>query len=1101
MINNTIGANSELLARLGEPSRAFLTPSGPGIPGATACAIIVWQKPPPEMGRQDSYRRESIFGILICFFFSGAAGLIYQVAWSKAVGLIFGHTAYAIATVLAVFMAGLASGSSFFGRWGKTRTEPISLYSWIEFLAGATGALSLAGLAGVRFLYTAAYPHMSNMPALLLGLRFFGAVAVLFIPTFLMGGTLPILVQGVTRYRVELGSRASQLYWVNTLGALAGTLISGFVLLPALGLSLTVSFAVALNVIAGLIASRVSKEPYTAREARGSPHLQDFATKSPPQATPHFLLMLFAVVGSTAFAYEIAWTRLLAVEISSSTYAFTLILATFLAGTVIGSAVFQRLIANRRRVTINMFSRAQTWIGIAALISLVLFHWIPSVIPPLLRATHQTFGGLVLAQAVTSGLTLLPMATIFGFNFPVVLVLLDGAMGGSAGRAMVVGRAYAANTLGAIAGSLVTGFVLVPWLGSFRVIAITAAVNILLAIALDWPSPPLRIRSLAVNFSCSMMAILVGLSSFFNNGSLLSLSAALYGNSFQAHLTLEEIAATNDLVFSTEGVNDSIAVIRSDNYVALRINGKVDASTGDARTQLLLGHLGAGFHPAPRRVLIVGFGSGMTVSAVARYPDVETIDCVEIEPAVLRAAPYLESLNRGVLSDSRVRVIFDDARNFLLTSPDKYDLIISEPSNPWIAGVATLFTDEFYAAVRRRLAPGGIFVQWVQAYALAPDDLRMIVATLVAHFPEVTLWRAAEPDLLLLGRTDAEAFQFARLHALWQDTTLRKDFESMDVHQPEGLVAYHLLDDVAVRKLGEGSVLNTDGRTLLEYHAPQTLLTHGLAEANLEVITQLRTGPLPTNLKKSEVPRSLEAGVETALDLNDAANAQRFLSALKSQPESLLGNIAIGRLALMEGRVTDAKSAFEAALRFDPGSVEAMHWLAVAENRNGQTTDARALVDKILELHPDNLVALTDEMEFAADRKDYRIALLAQLSRMKILSDPPSSEYCRLGAIWIKLSNLAEAEPALVRGISKDPYSYACNLELGELYREMRRLSLARDYFEKVIRLYPDSDVTIYKSLAGVYVSLGDTESAQSTLRKGRRVFPEDSDLQKASPN
>jgi tetratricopeptide (TPR) repeat protein len=377
----------------------------------------------------------------------------------------------------------------------------------------------------------------------------------------------------------------------------------------------------------------------------------------------------------------------------------------------------------------------------------------------------------------------------------------------------------------------------------------------------------------------------------------------------------------------------------------------------------------------------------------------------------------------------------------------------------------------------------------------------MIVATLEPHFPEVTLWRAAAPDLLLLGRTDPEAFQFARLHTLWQDTTLRKDFESMDVHQPEGLLAYHLLDDVAVRKLGEGSALNTDDRTLLEYHAPQTLLTRGLAEDNLEVITQLRTGPLPTNLDKSEVARSLEAGVETALDLNDAPNARRFLSALKAQPESVPGNIARGRLALMEGNLTDARTAFEAALRLDPGSAEAMHWLAVAENRNGQTTDARALVDKILERHPDNLVALTDEMEFAADRKDYRIALLAQLSRMKILSDPPASEYCRLGAIWIKLSNLAEAEPALLRGISKDPYSYACNLELGELYREMRRLSLARDYFEKVIRLYPDSDVTIYKSLAGIYLSLGDTDSGQSTLRKGRRVFPDDGDLRKAIPD
>jgi spermidine synthase len=1053
------------------------------------------------MGRKRSHRRESIFGILICFFFSGAAGLIYQVAWSKALGLIFGHTAYAIATVLAVFMAGLASGSAFFGRWSKTQAEPISLYSKIEFLAGAAGALSLAGLAGVRVLYTVAYPHINDMQTLLLALRFFGAATVLFIPTFLMGGTLPILVHGVTRYRVELGRRVSQLYWVNTLGAFAGTLISGFVLLPALGLRLTVAFAVALNVIAGLIALRIPKAAYTARGARELSDLQDSVGKLPPRATAQFLFIVFAVVGSTAFAYEIAWTRLLAIEISSSTYAFTLILATFLAGTVIGSAAFQRLIANRRPVAISMFSRAQAWIGIAALISLVLFNWIPSVVPPLLRATHQTFGGLVLAQAVTSGLTLLPMAIIFGFNFPVVLVLLDATLGGSSGRAMVVGGAYAANTLGAIAGSLVTGFVLIPWLGSFRIIATTAAVNILLAFALDWSSPPLRIRSLTMNFSCFAMAIVIGFSPFFHDQSRLSLSAALYGNSFQGHLTLDEIAATDDLVFSTEGVNGSIAVIRSENYVALRINGKVDASTGDARTQLLLGHLGAGFHAAPRRVLIVGFGSGMTASAVARYPDVETIDCVEIEPAVIRAAPYLESLNRGVLSDRRMRVIFDDARNFLLTSRDKYDLIISEPSNPWIAGIASLFTDEFYAAVRQRLAPGGIFVQWVQAYALAPDDLRMIVATLVPHFPEVTLWRAAEPDLLLLGRTDARAFEFARLHALWQDTTLRKDFESIDVHQPGGLVAYYLLGDAGVRKLGEGRVRNTDDRTQLEYRAPKTLLTRGLAEENREVIAQLRTGPLPTNLDKSEVQQSLEAGVDTALDLNDVPNAQRFLSAWKSQPESVPGNIALGRLALTEGNIKDAERAFETALKLDAGSVEAMHWLAVAEKRNGQMIDARALVDKILEQHPDNLAALTDEMELAADRKDYRIALLAQLLRMKILSNPPASEYCRLGAIWVKLSNFAEAEHALMTGISKDPYSYACNLELGELYREMRRLPMAREYFEKVIRLYPDSDVTIYKSLAGVYLSLGDVSSSQSTLRRGHRVFPDDTELQKANPN
>src|SRR5437879_2715581 len=971
--------------------------------------------------RTKSLPRESFLLVLACFFFSGAAGLIYQVAWGKALGLIFGHTVYAIATVLAVFMAGLAAGSAYIGRWNEQRAESLAVYAWIEFMVAATGALSLAGLAGVRSLYVAAYPSVNGLQPLLLALRFFGTAVVLFIPTFLMGGTLPILVRGITRNSAELGMRVSQLYWVNTLGAVAGTLISGFVLVPALGLRSTVASAVGLNILAGLIALRIGKAPHNPGAAKGSPPLVTSAPADPQQFTFAFLLFLFAVVGSTAFAYEIAWTRLLAITISSSTYAFTIMLATFLAGTVIGSAFFQYFFASSGRVSIVTFSRTQTWIGIAALSSLVLFHWIPAVIPPLLRATHQTFSGLVLAQFVTSALTVLPVATIFGFNFPMVVVLLDSTARASSGKSATVGRAYAANTFGAILGSVITGFWLVPWLGSFRVVAAAAGVNLLLAAALGLRLSERRVLPLAMNLLCILIAFVVGSSSFLYNRPLLSLSAALYGNSYQGHLTLGEIAATNDLVFTADGVNDSIAVFRSDNYVALRINGKVDASTGDARTQLLLGHLGAAFEPAPRRVLIIGFGSGMTASAVARYPDIERIDCVEIEPAVIRAAPYLESLNRNVLSDPRVRVIFDDARNFLLTSREKYDLIISESSNPWIADIATLFTDEYYAAVHQRLAPGGKFVQWVQAYSLAPADLRMIIASLAPHFTEVTLWRAEEPDLLLLGRTDAARFQFGRLRSLWQNPALRKDFESIDVHQPEGLVAYYLLDDSAVRKLAAGSTLNTDDRTLLEYHAPQTVLPPVLSEENQELITQFRKGPLPTNLEPSEVQHALEGGSLTAVDLSDEANARNFVRALESQPESTPHYIAQGRFALMQGALTDAKSFLEAAIKRDPDSPEAMHWLAIAEHRSGEDTSAGLRVDEILKRHPRFLPALTDEMEFAVDRKDFRIALLAQLNRMAVMPDPPASEYCRLGAIWMKMSNLAEAEPVLLRGSLKNP--------------------------------------------------------------------------------
>lgn len=1041
---------------------------------------------------------ENRFGVLVCFFLSGTAGLIYQVAWGKALGLIFGHTVYAVCTVLAVFMAGLAAGSAYIGRWGERHARPVFLYARLEFLTAATGALSLAGLSGVRAIYEAAYPAISGSQSLLLELRFLGAAVVLFIPTFLMGGTFPVLVRGLTRRSAELGTRVSQLYWVNTLGAVAGTLFSGFLALPAFGLRVTIAFAAVLNAFAGIIALQIAK----VSPGRTSRSLAE--TPPPSSAEPNsanlssFLLLLFAAVGSTAFAYEVAWTRLLAITMGSSTYAFTLMLATFLAGMVMGSAFFERFFSQTKQPSLGTFSWTQTWTGIAAVCSLICFRWVPEIIPAVLRATNQTFAGLVLAQFLTSGFTLLPIAMVFGFSFPTVIALLGTSEGPGAGKSALVGKAYAANTVGAVAGSLITGFWLVPWLGSFRVVAAAAGVNVMLAVALELRSTRHQILPLATNFACLAIAFVVGTSSLFYNRALLSLSVVLYGNSYHGHLTLGEIAATNDVVFAEDGVNNSIVVTRSDGAVVLRVNGKVDASTGDARTQLLLGHLGAAFHPSPQ-VLIIGFGSGMTASAVARYPDVKRIDCVEIEPAVVRAAPYLQTLNRGVLNDPRLHVIFDDARNFLLTSRQKYDLIISEPSNPWIAGVATLFTDEYYAAVRQRLAPGGMFVQWVQSYSLAPADLHMIVATLVPHFADLTLWRGEGPDLLLLCRTETAPFQFRRLGSLWQNQAVREDFEALDVSQPEGLVAYYLLDDAAVRKLAEGGNLNTDDRTLLEYHAPQTMLRHELSTANQELIEELRQTTLPPSLELSETATVLEAGANTALDLNDLANARRFLNGLTSQPESAAREIAEGRYTLMQSEPAEAKVHFEAAAKLDGKSPEAMHWLAVAEHRDGEEVSARSHVDQILKSNPHSLQALTDEMEFAIDRKDFGVALLAQLNRMASMPDPPASEYCRLGAMWIQMRNFVEAEPVLLRGLLKDSYSYACHLELGELYGDTGRFPLARDHFELVVRCCPDYDPAIFRALADVYTALGDPRSAKAILKKGLRLFPAAAQLQ--NPN
>src|ERR1700693_3614129 len=266
-----------------------------------------------------SSRRENLFGILLCFFLSGAAGLVYQVAWGKALGLVFGHTVYAIATVLAVFMGGLALGSAYWGRSSERFANPVKLYGWMELAIAAGGALSLLGLAGVRWLYLHTYHVFAgSVPALLL-LRFAGSAIVLLLPTFLMGGTLPVLVQGVTRTSSELGRRVSRLYWVNTLGAVAGTLAAGFLLLPACGQRQTVGVAVLLNLLAGGIALALAKSVPAANAQVAEISKAGPRAPAPPLST--FLLASFALVGGTAIAYEIGWTRLLATYLGSSPYA------------------------------------------------------------------------------------------------------------------------------------------------------------------------------------------------------------------------------------------------------------------------------------------------------------------------------------------------------------------------------------------------------------------------------------------------------------------------------------------------------------------------------------------------------------------------------------------------------------------------------------------------------------------------------------------------------------------------------------------------------------------------------------------------------------
>ena len=1033
----------------------------------------------------------------MCFFLSGAAGLIYEIAWTKSLGLLFGHTVYASATVLAVFMAGLAAGSAWLGSNSEQTIRPIALYGWIELGVAATGTLSLAGLAGVRWLYYIVCPLLSRSAVSLLTLRFIGAVLVLIVPSFLMGGTLPILLRGLTPWgrmgSTQIGRRVSRLYWVNTLGAVAGTISAGFVLLPALGLRLSVMFAVLLNAAAGGIALRLSRRFQTIfsgpspNEDRSSTPTKlkiEFAKPFPIA----FLLAAFGLVGATAISYEIAWARLLATTLGSSTYAFTLMLAIFLLGIAAGSILYERWSA-RHTPSLATFARTQTFTVVAALLFLVFFRELPHVLPPILKITHGSFSGLVFGQFVVAALAMLPAATVFGFNFPAVVALIAEFPGEDDHPGQAAGSAYAANTCGAIIGAVCTGFFLVPWLGSFRVVAVAAAMNLFLGIALELWSTPRRNVAQLVNVTLIVCVVGVGWSSWFYDRALASFGTVLYWNFHDAALTLEEAANTEDVVFLKDGLNATISVSRRDSYLALKTNGKVDASSVDAITQILLGDLGAIFHEHPRQVLVIGFGGGMTASALSRFPEVERIDCIEIEPAVLRAAPYLEQLNRGVLRDARLRLILDDARNTLFTLHKQYDLIISEPSNPWIAGVATLFTDEFYAAARRRLAPGGMFVQWVQGYSLEPSDLQMILATIAPHFIDLTLWHSAGADFLILARTESVPLDFSRARTLWSQPQLQEDFLTLRLSRPESWPAYFSLGDAEVRALAAGGNRNTDDRTLLEYRAPRAMVGETRTAELMALVRRFQNGLLPVELRTSERRAALEAAAESSLDLHMERSAE-YAHALDAETPTASLEIVRGRQAIRENRIAEAITHFNRALVLEPQSVKAMHWLALAKHATPGDSEGDILLTRILQRDPKNQLALASRVEFARERRDWRASAQAQVEHVAAMKELPASELCMLGDLWARAGNLAAAEEALRAGLQREPYSYMCHRELGEIDRVKGRMSAAQENLEFVVRFYPEADSGTYLSLALVYRAQGHPDRAREILEKGRRIFP-----------
>ncbi len=777
----------------------------------------------------------------VLFFLSGAASLVYEVAWARSLGVIFGASHLAVTTVLAVYMGGQALGSALLGARADRTARPLRLYGQLELGIG----LSAVAFVGLMAVYPVLYVPLARVaeesPLYLTAVRTIFAVAATIVPTTLMGGTLPTLSRFFARREGGLARQLSFLYAFNTFGAVAGTLLAGFVLLPALGVTGSVLVAAAVSAGVGGVSILLQRReevvggPAECLVADGSPAVP--AEPGEAGGRPIALgvrLTLFGVglSGFCALGYEVLWTRMLTLVVGTSVYSFTVMLVAFLGGIALGSHACGLLLRRGRaadpRGGVVLFGVVQVLIGASALAVTVLMQGLPHAA----GRVHAMASGLALSSfggrlASSFGLALayvLAPAFLMGLAFPLAGAVWSSS-GGRAGAA--VGRLLTSNTLGAILGSVTTGFVLVYLFGIERSLQMLIILNVAGGAAIAVSAWGGRRAAAAVAVAGAAVLVARGVSEsrarawdqqYF----------ATYANTHDAPEAPEETRSRlrdTEVLYYHEGVDETVSVIRSrgDPLQTFIVNGRPEASNApmDMQVQRTLGHLPVLLNQHPRSVFVLGTGSGMTLGATSLHPEVERIVLAEIEPGVLGVARTFSRYNAGVLDDPRLHVVFNDGRNYLASTRQKFDVITADPIHPWSGGAAYLYTTEYFRTVAQHLAPGGVASQWLPLYELSTEDIRTVLRTFAGAFPHVMVWLTYY-DAALIGSNDPIVIDERALARRMSRPAIRDDLAAVHMETAQDLLSYFVMGDAGARAFALGGLVNTDDDLVLEFSAPRS---------------------------------------------------------------------------------------------------------------------------------------------------------------------------------------------------------------------------------------------------------------------------------------
>jgi len=1082
--------------------------------------------------------------ILALFFFSGAVGLIYEVVWNRMLTLVFGSTVFAVTTVLTAFMAGMAIGSYYLGRYIDRHKNPLKIYAYLEIGIGIYAIILPLILAGTDFIYVFLHRGLNANFYLFSIVRFILCFIVLVIPTTLMGGTLPVMSKALANRMNRIGWTVGALYSINTFGAVLGCFLAGFVLVHAIGVLLTTYLSAGLNVIIALIVLLIfvrknllifdtnrkdenleplnpplspfqkgenstlplkkDKNPTLPLEKGGR---GDFENKEKyediyediyneeqilPNNAGRIALIIFGISGFCALAYEVLWTRVLVLFLGSTGYAFATMLSAFLCGIAIGSILMARF-ADKRKDLLTTLGIVQIVIALSAILLIPIYGKLYDI--------GMTFNGagwlnFFLSRYALSFLVMLVPTILMGATFPLVTRIYANSLN-KLGES--IGNIYSINTLGGIFGSFFAGFVFIPLIGIQKSVLLMAFLNVVAGIIAMiscityWRSRNNK-RSVASHIVYIAIAVIVIIIASFviDTGQPLTKYTAIFKGPGE----------TNKLLFYKEGIDTSVTVVEDTDGIRrifVDTNQAAEDSRWDLPSHNIIGHLPILLHPNPKEALVIGFGMGVTSWAISLHG--VNVDAVEISPGVKEANQFFTKINHNVLSNPLVKLTVDDGRNYTLTTNKKYDMISTGIIHPLVStNSASFYTKNFYELCKKRMTDTGIMCQWVPLHRLPEEQFKTIVRTFKASFPHTTMWFKYTPDFVILIGTPGELrIDFQDFKRRMEKPEVKADLELVNMSDPFALLDSFWMDERTIDEYVGSGPIHTDDRPLLEFFGPLPAVT---TFQNIDGIRKFRATVLPflTNAAKtSQEFNELKNKVQQYFDGTQYAVLGQ-LYYVKGEYDNALKRLLAGSyvnpddtnikwfITHVEKQMGISEKDLLDKLKTNSKDVDTLVKLGTVYQNQNMLDKAIETFKKAVELDPNSMLAHSN-LAYIYEGKGMINEAIAEFKELIRIQPKMPQIHVGLGLLYDKQGMTDDAITEMKKAIDQDPKAPVAMINLGILYRKKGLLDEAIGQFKKLIEMQPDA-AAFHGFLGDLYREKGDLTKAEEELNKALKIDP-----------